>query len=107
MVGKIIIWVILMFAIFGASTLVQEAYVPSKTSDAAVKQFDNSDESYTQLRERETTKNWIEVITWLAAALITLGLFFNNIKTLIKKAQEKKAQPVDNSHVKHVDNQEI
>ena len=107
MVGKIIIWIILMFVIFGASTLIQEAYVPSSTSDVSVKQLDNSDEAYTQLREHETMKNWIEVITWFAAVLVTLGLFLANIKDLIKKSQEKRVQPVDNSHTKHVDNQEV
>jgi len=68
---RFVAWLILMVVVFVANEWIASSFLPPITSSVSVRQLDNSDEAYMELRQHEQGKNYLTLVSFAVAIVIT------------------------------------
>jgi hypothetical protein len=71
-----------------ASLWLWESPPSQHVADLAVQQFQNSDALAEQLRQADAAKNWAHLAWPAAVALLAVGLFWDDLESLWKRAPD-------------------
>jgi len=77
-VFKIVIALVLLFGLNLASQYIYEAHYPIVENSIAVKQLENNNDAYQNLRVAEQFKNRIDVVQWSFFCLALIILFWDD-----------------------------
>lgn len=72
---RVIFWLIVVGAIYGAGEVIQTVLFPPMMTGLAVQQVENSDGAFMELRQQELAKNWVFGIEFVLVLVVTFFVF--------------------------------
>ena len=78
--GKFVLWICLMLAIFGGTMLLSQGLQPDVASDLALQQLEMSDEAAIKVRTVNAFLAWRGVVLCVSMVTITFCMFWRDVK---------------------------